>query len=163
MTDLWVIYSFVSIYLNMNIKSEVNEEIFYILFVIYTLKLVVSLVGKLFENSYFEIYDFLETDDLMDIIYGPSIRFKQIDSKRIDSIDDLKRRNIKYKYVYLLKDTYVKGSRFLCILFEEYDVNKWDRFKVKKKYYSDDFDEVKYVFDNYVSEIKQKNNTEHIE
>lgn len=156
MTDFCVIFSFVSILLGKNIILGSNTDLFNILFIVYFIKLVILIFIKLFNNFYYENYRNLEIDKYMnynnDILY----RFMVLNHEKIDVNKESGNNKLKYKHVYFLKDTYIKENRFLCILVEEFEnKNKKKCFWVSKKYYSNDIDEVKYVFEKYIKEVEQ--------
>lgn len=154
MTDFWVIYSFASIHLGKEIISVTNRYVFKILFIVYFIKLVILIFIKLFDSCYYEDYGDLKIDGYMDRNNDIFYRFMVLNYKKIDVNTYSSNNKMKYKHVYFLKDTYIKENRFLCILVEEFE-NKKKYFLISKKYYSNDFDEVKYVFEKYIKEVEQ--------
>lgn len=155
MTDFGVIYSFVSIHLGKEIISVIKPDLFIFLFIAYLIKLVFLIIVKLFENFYYETYDHLKIEGYMNSNNDIFYRFSVLDHKKIDVDIDFGKSNLVGKHVYFLKDTYIKENRFLSILVKEYKSTR-GRFWVEKKYYSNDFDEVKYVFEKYIEEEDER-------
>ncbi|ACV29472.1 Uncharacterised protein [Anaerococcus prevotii] len=144
MTDLWIIYSFSSIFLwNINTISKYSKLSVF-LNSVYAIKLFINFIFKLFSITYYENYHNLNFNSFRELDNGKYNRFGVLDHKKIELSEDDNRKDLKNKHIYILKDRFSKDGIFLFVLINEY--NK-EELITDKVHYSTNLEEIQLVFD----------------
>lgn len=149
MTDLWIIYSFSSIFLwNINTISK-HPYLSGFLNFVYAIKLSINFIFKLFSITYDENYYNLNFNSLRELDSEINNRFGVLNHKKIENSDRNLSPSLENKHVYILKDRFRNESTFLCVMIDEYDNKKLITNKV---HYSTNLEEIQIVFDYMTKE-----------
>ena len=156
MTDLWIIYSFSTIFLwNTNTILK-YPNLSKILNAAYFIKLLIIFISRLFSITYYENYLDLNFDSLRELDNGKYKRFGVLDHKKIEISEDINNKYLQNKHVYMLKDRYRKSDMFLCVLINEYNNEKLITDKV---HYSTNLEEIQLVFEYMTKVYSDVNNS----
>ncbi len=155
MTDLWILFYFSSCVINHKINIPYFEVLDIVFLVTSTLSVLVLFFNNIFFINYPERYTELKADDIInDEKFSAYSRYYVINKKTSDkeTVNEVNYNDYNYIH-YFMKDKYITKPMFLYVKIIRKSIKLQDnmRFKdsysIKRIYNSDDFNEVKYVFD----------------